>query len=358
MERCYIIAEAGVNHNGSLEMAKRLIEVAAAAGADAVKFQTFKASELVAESAPKATYQVEATGEGEGQLEMIARLELDHDAHAELISHCQQYGIEFLSTPFDMVSVEMLTNVFDLPILKIPSGELTNAPLLLKIAQTHRPMIMSTGMCSLADVETALGVLAYGLLHDDAPEGSNEFAGAFNSQEGQCALREKVTLLHCTTEYPAPIGEVNLRAMETLANTYGLQTGFSDHTEGIAIPLAAAARGATVIEKHFTLDRSLPGPDHRASLEPDELKDMVRGIRQIEQALGSGEKVPTESEKKNMAVARKSLVARCAIRAGETFTSENVAIKRPGNGINPMRYWEVLGRPAPRDFYNDELIEL
>ncbi|MDW7643582.1 MAG: N-acetylneuraminate synthase [Desulfuromonadales bacterium] len=357
-DRCYIIAEAGVNHNGSLAMAKRLVEVAAEAGADAVKFQTFKAAELIIAGAPKAAYQIDSTGAEESQWTMISRLELDAQAHANLVAHCQNCAIQFLSTPFDAGSAEMLVEMFDMPIIKVPSGEVTNAPLLLKVAQFRRPLIVSTGMCTLADVTAALGVLAYGLLYDSIPNGVRDFEDAFKSAEGQHVLREKVTLLHCTTEYPAPYAEVNLRAMEALSKAFGLPVGFSDHTEGVAVAIAAAARGAKVVEKHFTLDRSLPGPDHKASLEPQELANMVRGIRQVEQALGEAVKAPTISERKNMEVARKSLVARCAIRAGEVFSEDNLGVKRPGKGLSPMNYWELIGRVASRDFQPDELIEL
>jgi len=353
----YIIAEAGVNHNGSLEMARKLVEVAADAGADAVKFQTFRADKLVSRLAPKAEYQIKTTDADESQHEMIRKLELDEHAHETLIEHCKICGIQFLSTPFDLESVDLLAVRFDLPCIKIPSGEITNAPLLLKIAQTGKTVILSTGMSTLGEVEDALGVLAFGYLGNSGPSIA-AFRAANCSAQGQAVLLNKVTLLHCTTEYPAPFEDVNLKVMDTLKSAFGLPVGYSDHTEGIAVPIAAVARGAVVIEKHFTLDRTLPGPDHKASLEPAELRRMVRSIREVEQALGSGRKHPTPSEIKNMCIARKSLVAACTIRSGELFTAENLAVKRPGNGLSPMKYWELLNRRSGKDFIGDEIIEL
>lgn len=352
----YIIAEAGVNHNGSPEMAKKLVEAAADAGADAVKFQTFKADRLVSRLAPKAEYQARTTGNDESQFEMIRRLELNEYDHESLIEHCRINSIQFLSTPFDLESVDLLASRFDLPCIKISSGEITNAPLLLKIAQTGKAVILSTGMSTLGEVEDALGVLAFGYLGNIAPSISS-FRAAYCSAQGQAALLDKVTLLHCTTEYPAPIEDVNLKVMDTLKSAFGLPVGYSDHTDGIAVPIAAVARGAVVIEKHFTLDRTLPGPDHKASLEPAELAQMVRAIRDVELALGSGTKHPTSSELKNMAVARKSLVAACAIASGDRFTAANLAVKRPGNGTSPMQQWELLGRKASKNFAVDEVIE-
>lgn len=353
----YIIAEAGVNHNGSLDMAMRLVELAAESGADAVKFQTFRADKLVSRSAPKAEYQTRTTDILESQYEMIRKLELDRDAHEQLIAHCRECGIAFLSTPFDLESVELLAGRFDLPCIKIPSGDITNAPLLLKIANTGKPVILSTGMSTLGEIEDALGVLAFGYLGNSVPSIMN-FRAAYSSSEGQAALLGMVTLLHCTTEYPAPFGEVNLKVMDTLKSAFGLPVGYSDHTEGIAVPIAAVALGATVIEKHFTLDRNLPGPDHMASLEPGELKEMVTAIRAIEQALGSAKKFPTASELRNMTIARKSLVAACKIEAGESFTTANLAVKRPGSGLSPMLFWEVLGRRAVVDLFADEGVDL
>lgn len=355
--KTYIIAEAGVNHNGSLDMARKLIDVAADAGADAVKFQTFKADKLVSRSADKAEYQKMTTSADESQHEMIRKLELDKEAHLVLVKHCKTRKIQFLSTPFDLESLELLATQLDLPCIKIPSGDITNAPLLLKTAQTGKPVILSTGMSTLGEIEDALGVLAFGYMGMTEPSYS-AFRSAHCSAEGQAILQSKVTLLHCTTEYPAPLEDVNLRVMDTLGEAFSLPVGYSDHTEGIAVPIAAVARGAVVIEKHFTLDRSLPGPDHKASLEPAELKQMVAAIRAIERALGTGRKYPTPSELKNMSVSRKSLVAVCPIAAGEPFTAENLAVKRPGNCLSPMRYWELLDRKASRDIAVDEEISL
>lgn len=353
----YIIAEAGVNHNGSLKMARELVEAAADAGADAVKFQTFKADKLVSRNVPKADYQTMTTDAAESQFDMIRKLELDEEAHRILIAHCGAKGIQFLSTPFDFDSLDMLARTFDLPRLKLPSGEITNAPLMLRAARTGKPVILSTGMSTLGEVEAALGVLAFGYAaRIDALPSPAAFREAYGSAAGQEALTRNVVLLHCTTEYPAPFNEVNLRAMDTLQDAFGLPVGFSDHTTGIAVPIAAAARGAVVIEKHFTVGRDLPGPDHKASLEPSELTEMVKAIRQVELALGSRLKAPTMSEAKNMSVARKSLVAAGPIRRGELFTAENVTVKRPGNGISPFLYWDIPGRRASVDFEPDEVI--
>lgn len=356
-DRAFIIAEVGVNHNGSLDLAHRLVEAAAAAGADAVKFQTFRADALVSRSAPKARYQVRTTGEAESQHEMIRRLELDEAAHGELVAHCRRAGIEFLSTPFDAGSLEMLAVRFGVSRIKISSGDITNAPFLLQVARTGRPVILSTGMSTLGEVEAALGVLAFGFTEASATPSPARFEEAFASAAGLEALRSRVVLLHCTTEYPAPFADVNLRAMDTLAEAFGLPVGYSDHTPGISVPIAAAARGATVIEKHFTLDRAMPGPDHAASLQPDELGRMVQSIREVEAALGSPRKHPAGSEMGNRAVARKSLVATRAIRKGEAFSPDNLGVKRPGDGVSPFRYWEWLGRAAGRDYARDEGIE-
>lgn len=355
--RCYIIAEAGVNHNGSPAMARELIDAAVAAGADAVKFQTFRADSVASVMAPKAEYQTRSTAADESQRDMLKKLELDEAVHRELVAHCRQQGIQFLSTPFDPESVDLLALKLDLPLLKLSSGEITNAPLLLKAARSGKPIILSTGISTLGEVEIALGVLAFGYTDRDGFPSEAAFRHAFASSEGQSALRERVTLLHCTTAYPAPFADVNLRAMKTLSASFGLAVGFSDHTKGIAVSLAAAALGATVIEKHFTLDRTLPGPDHNASLEPDELISMVTAIRQVEQALGSSRKHPAASEIGNLAVARKSIVAARMIRAGELFTETNLCIKRPGTGTSPLRYWEMLGRSAGRDYAPDEAVE-
>ncbi len=354
---CLIIAEAGVNHNGSIDIALRLVDAAADAGADAVKFQTFKAEAIVSRAAPKAEYQIHATGNGESQLDMIRRLELSPDDHRQLLRHCESRDIAFLSTPFDVASARFLVQDLGLLKLKIPSGEITNALLLMEVARLGRPVILSTGMSTLSEVEEALGVLAFGYLHAPMLASRSAFRQAYVSDEGQAALQKNVTLLHCTTEYPAPFDEVNLAAIDTLKSAFGLPVGFSDHTQGIAVPLAAVARGATVVEKHFTLDRTLPGPDHRASLQPDELAVMVVGIRQIEVAIGDGLKRPSAAELKNAPIARRSLVAARRIKAGEKFTEEKLAAKRPGNGVSPMDFWAWTERIAIRDFDEDEPIE-
>lgn len=328
----YIIAEAGVNHNGSFELACRLVDAAKAAGADCVKFQTFKAGNSISRSAKKADYQSETTGSGESQLDMIKKLELSFDDFEKLKAYCDKVDSRFLSTPFGLDSIAFL-NTLDMPFWKIPSGEVTNLPYLLAIAQTGKPVVMSTGMCEMSEIETAVSVLR---------------------ENGAAHIR----LLHCNTEYPTPYEDVNLRAMQTMREHFGFEVGYSDHTRGIEVPIAAVALGATVIEKHFTLDRNMEGPDHKASLEPDELTAMVTSIRHIESALGTGVKAVSPSERKNLDIARKSIVAAKAIRAGELFSEKNITVKRPGNGISPMRWFEVLGAKAKRDFFEDELIEL
>lgn len=353
----FVIAEAGVNHNGSVERALEMIDVAAAARADAVKFQTFVTESVISRSAPKADYQLRTTTPSESQFDMVKKLELDAEAHRLLLERARAKGIQFLSTPFDFESLELLAGRFDLPLLKIPSGEISNAPLLLRAAQTGKPLIVSTGMCTLADIELALGVLAFGYVRPVAPPSVSAFREAYASREGQAALQEMITVLHCTTEYPAPFAEINLRAMDTLKSAFGLRVGLSDHSQGISVPIAAAARGATVVEKHFTLDRTLPGPDHAASLEPHELEQMVRSIREVEAALGVLSKVPTSSESKNLGIARKSLVAAEAIAAGEVFTEENLTAKRPGAGVPPYLFWNFLGKRANRSYQKDEIID-
>lgn len=352
-----IIAEAGVNHNGDEKLAFELVDAARNAGADIVKFQTFKAKNLVTAQAEQADYQVANTQKQESQLAMLSRLELSYDAHHQLVAHCEKLGIEFLSTAFDFESLDFLVNDLGLKRLKIPSGEITNAPLVLEHARTGCDLIVSSGMATLSEVEAVLGVIAFGYTADnDVVPGIEAFQQAYASTEGQQALREKVTLLHCTTEYPAPVNEINLKAMDTMAQAFNLPAGYSDHSEGITIPIAAVARGAVLIEKHFTLDKGMEGPDHKASLEPDELTAMVTAIRQVEVALGSGVKCPTPSEAKNKAVARKSLVAAGPIQSGEVFTADNLAIKRPGSGLSPYHYWEVKGRVASRNYQVGELI--
>nr|WP_317200236.1 N-acetylneuraminate synthase [uncultured Psychrobacter sp.] len=351
-----IIAEAGVNHNGSKDLAFELINAAYNSGADVVKFQTFKAKSLVTKSAEQADYQTKNTGVSESQFDMLSRLELDYETHKELIAHCDKLGIEFLSTAFDKESLDFLVNDLQLKILKIPSGELTNAPFVLEHAKTGCDLIVSTGMASLAEIESALGVIAFGLIGKESQPNAQAFSEAYNSEAGQSVLRSKVILLHCTTEYPAPVDEINLRAMNTLESAFKLTTGYSDHSAGISISIAATALGAQLIEKHFTLDKSMPGPDHKASLEPSELKAMVDAIRDVEQALGNGVKGAQASEIKNKPIARKSLVAAQKINKGEAFTEANLMIMRPGSGMSPYLYWSLLGKIALQDYTEGDLI--
>ncbi len=329
-----IIAEAGVNHNGDINLAKQLVDAAARAGADLVKFQTFSAHRLVTQDAPKAQYQTETTDPSQSQFDMLRKLELTAQMHEVLLEHCKKQDIGFLSTGFDIESLEYLAKL-GLSRFKVPSGEITNLPYLRRIGSLSKPLILSTGMATLGEIEAALEIL--------------DQAGISRSQ---------ITVLHCNTEYPTPMSDVNLKAMCTIRDAFGVTVGYSDHTQGIEVPIAAVALGAAVIEKHLTLDRSLPGPDHKASLEPEEFAAMVRAIRNIEQATGDGIKRPSNSEAKSRSIVRKSLVAARPIRAGETFTHENITVKRPGIGISPMRWDEVVGRSALRDFVTDELIEL
>lgn len=357
MNHVFIIAEAGVNHNGSLKMALELIDAAKEAGADAVKFQTFKSGAVISMDAPKAEYQKTTTGTSESQLDMVRKLELSAEDHIQLLQHCEKRGILFLSTPFDLQSAELLVRELGVPQLKVPSGELTNAPFLLKIASYGLPVIVSTGMSTLGEAEMALGVLAFGFLGLSETPSEAGFRDAFASDAGQTVLREKVTILQCTTEYPAPFDQVNLKAMDTLGAAFGLPVGLSDHTPGYAIPIAAVARGATLIEKHFTLDRNLPGPDHMASLEPHELKAMVEGIRQVTVAIGDGCKRPSADEIDNRTIARRSLVAATAVKRGEIWTVDNLTCKRPGDGVSPYRFWDFIGKPAARDYRADEKLD-
>ena len=333
MKHTIIIAEAGVNHNGDMDIAKRLIDAAADAGVDYVKFQTFKTENLVSSDAPTAEYQKTATNET-SQFAMLKRLELSETQHLELIDYCHQKGVKFLSTAFDLDSIDLLAK-FDLDFWKIPSGEITNYPYLAKIARTGQPIVMSTGMCDHQDIENALNVLL---------------------DNGAC--KDNITMLHCNTQYPTPHEDVNLLAMPHMGSTFGVKAGYSDHTQGIEVPIAAVALGATVIEKHFTLDRNMEGPDHKASLEPNELKAMVSAIRNIEKALGVEKKCASSSETPNKIVARKSIVAKRHITEGELLTEENITVKRPGNGISPMRWNEVTGTKAIRSFNADEMIEI
>ncbi|MCL1141724.1 N-acetylneuraminate synthase [Shewanella gaetbuli] len=359
MKQTLVIAEAGVNHNGSLNMALKLVDAAVKAGVDIVKFQTFKAKNLVTQSASKAQYQIKSTGAEESQLSMLTRLELSHDEHFQLLEYCRSQNIEFLSTAFDFESLDFLVNQIRVSRLKIPSGELTNSPFVLAHARTGLNIILSTGMATLAEVKHALAVIAFGYTESNNAAPSQEaFEKAFQSEAGQRALKDNVILLHCTTEYPAPFNEINLNAMDTLRDQFGLVVGYSDHSKGITIPIAAVAKRAQVIEKHFTLDCTLPGPDHPASIEPDKLSLMVSAIREVEQALGDGIKIPTPSELNNLHVARKSLVAQTDIIKGEYFTDNNLTIKRPGNGMSPDHLWRLTsGEIASKNYLAGELID-
>ncbi len=332
LRETFIIAEAGVNHNGSLETAKKLIDVAADSGVDAVKFQTFKAEKVISKFAKKADYQVETTDKEESQLDMVKKLELDVETHKTLINYCKEKNILFLSTPFDHDSIELL-NELGLEIFKIPSGEITNLPYLRHIGQLNKKVILSTGMADIGEIEDALDILTE--------------AGT---------KKENIIVLHANTEYPTPYEDVNLNAMVTIGKTFDIPFGYSDHTLGIEVDIAAVALGACCIEKHFTLDKNMEGPDHKASLEPEELKEMVKAIRNIESALGNGIKKPSKSESKNIHIARKSIVAKKAIKPGDILTEDNLTIKRPGNGISPMKWDEVLGSVSTKSYLEDELI--
>ncbi|MBO4921790.1 MAG: N-acetylneuraminate synthase [Lachnospiraceae bacterium] len=327
----YIIAEAGVNHNGSFELACRLADAAKDAGADCVKYQTFKSENLVSKNAQKAEYQKKTTGDS-SQQDMLKKLELSFDSFVKLKEYCDKIGICFLSTPFDFDSIDFL-NSLNMPFWKIPSGEVTNYPYLVALAKTGKPVVMSTGMCEMSEISDAIKVLK---------DNGTKY----------------IKLLHCNTEYPTPYEDVNLAAMKTMHDAFNIEVGYSDHTKGIEVPIAAVALGATIIEKHFTLDRNMEGPDHKASLEPDELKKMVDSIRNIEKSIGTGIKEPSASEKKNIAIARKSIVAKKVIKAGEILSPDNITVKRPGTGISPMRWNEIIGTKAVKDYYEDEIIQL
>lgn len=332
MNNTFVIAEAGVNHNGSMKLAKKLIDEASKAGADAVKFQSFKAKQLVTKNAKKADYQKETTDKIENQYQMIKKLELDYEKHQELMDYCKTKDILFLSSPFDLESIDLLSNL-DIEILKIPSGEINNVPYLRKVGQLRMKVILSTGMATMGEIEFALKILRDGGTTD-------------------------ITVLHCNTEYPTPMEDVNLTAMNTIKNSFKVEVGYSDHTLGIEIALAAVSLGAKIIEKHFTLDKNKEGPDHLASIEPLELRSMVSAIRNIEKALGDGIKKPSKSEIKNIKIARKSIIAKDKIKKGEVFTEDNLDIKRPGDGIPPVFWDTLIGNKAKRDFYKDELIEI
>lgn len=332
MQKTLVIAEAGVNHNGSIEIAKRLVDTAKVCGADVVKFQTARLDSLVSKSANMAEYQKKNIGKETSQKDMLQKLLLPYEEFRVLSEYCRRVGIQFLSTPFDIESVDFLDEL-GCPFWKIPSGEITNWPYLVRVAKTKKPVVLSTGMCDMSEVKECVSLLRrYGT--------------------------SEITILHCTTQYPTPYEDVNLNAMCTLQREFGCEVGYSDHTIGIEVPVAAVALGARIIEKHFTLDKNMEGPDHKASLEPAELREMVRAIRNIENALGDGEKRPAQSELKNIQVARKSIVAACDIQQGEVLTEKNITTKRPGTGINPMSWNDVLGTKAIRSFKEDELIEI
>ncbi len=351
-----IIAEAGVNHNGDTDLAMELVDVAADAGADAVKFQTFDAQALVTATAEKALYQQRTTDRAESQQQMLAKLQLDNETHHRLKRKAEDRGLRFMSTAFDSPSLAFLVDELNLPVLKIPSGEITNGPLLLEYAQADRDIVLSTGLSTISEVKAALSILAFGFMGLDNPC-SESFGNAFASTEDQKKLLERVVLLHCTSQYPAPIESANLRAMASMRDVFGLRIGYSDHTPGIVVAIGAAALGARVIEKHFTLDKNLSGPDHRASLEPHELEQMISSVRLVEQAVGDGNKVPHASEMENRPVARKSLVAAKRIERGEVFSTANIAVKRPGSGISPIGYWDILGSTSKKSIDVDEFIE-
>ncbi|MCX6536551.1 MAG: N-acetylneuraminate synthase [Actinobacteria bacterium] len=355
--KTFIIAEAGVNHNGSIELARKLVDAAVVAKADAVKFQSFVASSIVTTSAKKADYQIAQTGSQETQLEMLQRLELSHAQQRELFEYCKTSGIEFLSTPFDSESLKFLVSNLKLSTIKIGSGELTNAPFLLEVARCADKIILSTGMSTIDEIELALGVVAFGMTTDKNSEASIAACKqALSSDAGRDTLKKRVTLLHCTTDYPTSPRDINLRAMVTLREKFDCQVGLSDHSVGTHIAVGAVAMGATVIEKHLTTSRDLSGPDHKASLEPDEFKRLVANIRDIEIAFGSAEKSATVNEQKNQQVARRSIVACKPIKTGDTFTIENIVVKRPGTGQSPFKYWDLLGTKSTRDIAENELI--
>lgn len=355
-KRVFIIAEAGVNHNGCLDRAKKMVDVALDAKVDAIKFQTFKTELVVTRIAPKAKYQEINTGNADSQFEMIKRLELSYTEFLELNAYCQEKNILFLSTPFDFESLDFLINEVNIPILKIASGEITNGPFLLKSALSGKPIILSTGMSNLNEIEEALSILAFGYTDASSNATCENFQKSYQSEVGKIALNEKVSILHCTSEYPAACESINLRALNTIAERFGLVVGYSDHSLGIEVSIAAVALGAKIIEKHFTIDKNLSGPDHKASLDPDELKKMVESIRNIEAAMGNGVKIPVNSEYETLKVARRSLIASKGIKKGEAFTSENMVIKRPASGVSPMMYWDYLQKNATRDYAEDEVI--
>ena len=356
MSKTFIIAEAGVNHNGEIEKALELVNVASEAGVDAVKFQTFNSKSLATSSAPMAKYQRENTTLNQTQQEMLESFELSKENYLKILDACKRKSIQFLSTAFDSGSLKFLVNDLKVGRLKIPSGEITNGPFLIEHARTGLDMIISTGMSNNKEIEEALGVVAFGYLNEREP-GRESFQKAFNSEAGQRKLKEKVVLLHCTSQYPAANSDINLKAISTLKSKFQLRVGYSDHSEGILVSSSAVSLGAELIEKHFTLDKSLPGPDHRASLSPSELIDLVQAIRSTEESLGDGVKVSRESEKENIIVSRKSIVAKQKIKKGESFTEDNLAFKRPGSGLSPMELWDLMNKKSKKNYLVDDLID-
>lgn len=354
--RTFIIAEAGVNHNGDVKKALELIDIASQSGVDAVKFQTFDSKSLTTASAPKAKYQKDNTASNGNQLEMLEGLELSKEDYFQLLKLCKEKAIRFLSTAFDSRSLNFLVDDLKVDKLKIPSGEITNAPFLIEHANTGLDIIISTGMSNLLEIEAALGVLAFGYLNLEHPC-QESFHNAFHSEEGQKKLKEKVTLLHCTSQYPALSSDINLNAISTLKSEFNLKVGYSDHSEGILVASNAVSLGAELIEKHFTLNKDLPGPDHQASLDPFELSELVKTIRTTEEFLGDGVKIARKSENENIIVSRKSIVASKEIRKGEIFTQENLTFKRPGSGINPMKFWDILNKESNKNYSIDDLID-
>jgi|APSaa5957512535_1039671.scaffolds.fasta_scaffold01821_9 N-acetylneuraminate synthase len=359
MSSVFIIAEAGVNHNGDYGLAFELVDSAVSAGADAIKFQTFISEDVVTKSANKAVYQESTTSSSETQFDMIKKLELPYEWHFDLLRYCNKKGIKFLSTAFDKKSLDFLVDEIKIDVIKIPSGEITNAPFLLECAKKGKNLIVSTGMADMHEIEQALGIIAFGLLNNlnlKDKYSMSDFEQAYHSLEGKKILQTNVTLLHCTTEYPAPIEDINLNAMASMRNTFGVDIGYSDHSKGITVPIVATALGATIIEKHFTIDKNLLGPDHKASLDPKELENMINEIRLVEKMMGNGLKIPMLSEINNKNVARRSLVATKKIIKGEIFTVDNLTAKRPGDGISPMLYWEYLGKKSNNNYQPDDLI--
>lgn len=355
MKHTFIIAEAGVNHNGSLELSYQLVDAAAEAGADAVKFQTYKTENLVTKTAGQAEYQKKNIGESLSQFEMLKNLELSYDDFKKIKQYCNHKEIMFLSTPFDLESVDFLIKEIGLSLIKIPSGEITNAPYLYQIAKQGVQVILSTGMATIEEIHHALAFLAYGYSgnNDILLNRVKEF---YQTEQAKEILRDKVSILHCTTEYPTPFEDINLNAMDDMRKTFQLPIGLSDHSEGVIVPIAAVAKGATIIEKHFTLDKTMSGPDHKASLDPMELKELVDSVRSIEKAMGKSQKNPVKTEVKNKAIARKSLVAAQKIREGEVFSANNLTVKRPGTGIEPYYYWDYIGKYSNENYEKDEVI--